>query len=296
MSGSTVTLTWTFISGNNPNTASFMVEAGSASGRTDLANFDTGSTATSLVVQQVPNGIYFVRVRARNQTGASDPSNEITVIVGTSACTSAPSAPTGLTSTVSGGTVTLAWSAAAGGCAATSYVLQAGSSAGASNLANFNTGSTTVSYVATGVGAGTYYVRVLGANAAGQSAASNEVIVTVGGATPSGGVTGRWVGLVANGDGTSLTTNDCGVEKGDWQLDLVQTGTTVTGTLTQTTAVSSRGCDPVGTVKVAPLTGTAGSGTFSFALSPSRNATATFTASRMTGTSDFAGTFALNKQ
>jgi hypothetical protein len=91
-----------------------------------------------------------------------------------------------------------------------------------------------------------------------------------------------------------LTTNECGLEKADWQLDLTQTGSAVTGTLTQTTVVS--GCGPAGEVKVAQVTGTAGPGTVSWSISPSRRANATFTTTRMTGTTDFAGTFALNKR
>jgi all-beta uncharacterized protein len=53
---------------------------------------------------------------------------------------------------------------------------------------------------------------------------------------------------------------------------------------------------------VVPLTGTAGSGTFSFTIeanpggTASRSASATFTATRMTGSTDFAGTFAVNRQ
>src|SRR5207245_8447562 len=93
----------------------------------------------------------------------------------------APNAPASLAVTASGSTVTLTWSAPAGGCAPTSYVLQAGSSVGSSNLANSTVGNAT-SYVATGVANGTYYVRVRAANEYGQSAASNEFTLVV--ATP----------------------------------------------------------------------------------------------------------------
>ena len=44
VSGSTVTLGWS--AGSGPIT-SYVVEAGSATGRTDLGSFDTGSTAGS---------------------------------------------------------------------------------------------------------------------------------------------------------------------------------------------------------------------------------------------------------
>jgi hypothetical protein len=80
---------------------------------------------------------------------------------------------------VSGSTVSLSWT---GGARATSYVLQAGSTSGASNLAAADIGNTT-SYVATGVPNGTYYIRVVSKNACGSSAVSNEVVATVGGTT-----------------------------------------------------------------------------------------------------------------
>jgi hypothetical protein len=298
IAGSTVTLTWSYLSGQNPDASSYVVEAGSAPGLTDLTSFDTGNAAQSLTVTGVPGGTYFVRVRARasdRTLGAA--SNEVILTVGggPTACTSVPGAPSGLSGATNGSTVNLAWTAPSGGCAATAYILEAGSAPGSSNLANFNTGSTATQYSAAGVAAGTYYVRVRAANSAGNSAASNEVIVTVGGSTPTG-VSGTWIGLVANGDGTSLNSSDCGLEKSDWQLDLTQTGSTVTGTLTQKTVVS--GCDSPGLVRTGTVSGTVNAGTFSFTLSnnPSRTGTATFTASRMTGSTTFAGTFALNRQ
>jgi hypothetical protein len=60
------------------------------------------------------------------------------------------------------------------------YVLEAGSTPGASNLANFPTGNAATIFVASGVSAGTYYVRIRAMNAGGTSAPSNEVVVVVG--------------------------------------------------------------------------------------------------------------------
>ena len=298
VAGSTVTLTWSYTSGQNPNASSYVVEAGSAAGLSDLASFDTGNGATSLTVTAVPSGTYYVRVRARaldRTLGAG--SNEIILAVGDgpSACTSAPGVPTGLSGATNGSTVNLAWSSPSGGCAATSYVLEAGSAAGSSTLASFNTGSTATQYTANGVAAGTYYVRVRAANASSTSAASNEVTLVVGGAQPLD-VTGQWIGLVANGDG--LTVNG---EKWDWRLDLIQTGSAVTGTLTQTDVIPCRDA-PNCRISTAPLTGTVASATFSFVISPGRKpitGTATFSAMRMTGTvggADGSGPVALNRQ
>jgi lysophospholipase L1-like esterase len=178
VSGNRVTLTWqTPLGGDAPS--SFVIEAGSASGRTDLANFDTGSVATTFVATGVPAATYYVRIRSRNSVGVSAPSNEVTLVVATSGCTAPPGAPTNLLGGVTGSTVTLSWTAPAGGCAPTSYVIQAGSIVGASDLANFDNRSLATAFTATGVDAGQYYVRVRATGASGVGAASNEVTVTV---------------------------------------------------------------------------------------------------------------------
>ena len=57
----------------------YAVEAGSAPGRTDLALLRTADP--QLVVEGVPTGVYFVRVRALNTIGASAPSGELRVVV-----------------------------------------------------------------------------------------------------------------------------------------------------------------------------------------------------------------------
>ena len=94
-----------------------------------------------------------------------------------------PSAPQGLQVSLSTNTVTLTWNAPASGVA-TSYVVQAGSESGGSNLANFDTNSTDLSLVATNVPAGSYYLRVYARKASCPSptfisAASNEVLLVV---------------------------------------------------------------------------------------------------------------------
>ena len=105
--------------------------------------------------------------------GAS--SNENVLVVG-GGSTSAPAAPTGLTVVSnSGGTVVLPWNAVAG---ATSYVVEAGLTPGATNLANTGLSSTDPSLAATSVGRGTY-VRIRARNTCGPGPASNEVVVVV---------------------------------------------------------------------------------------------------------------------
>jgi beta-glucanase (GH16 family) len=79
VSGSLVTLTWSApVSGGV--VSSYVIEAGSATGAANVAVFATGSAATRIAVS-APVGVYFVRVRARNAAGNSNPSNEIVAIV-----------------------------------------------------------------------------------------------------------------------------------------------------------------------------------------------------------------------
>jgi hypothetical protein len=155
-------------------------EAGTAPGLSNVASSLVG-VATTFTATAVPPGTYYVRVRAIGSDGESSPSNEATVVVaGGSNCTSPPDPPTDLKSTVSGMTVTFAW-ASGGGCAATNYVVQAGSASGLSNPATVNTGAA-LSFSATAP-TGVYYVRVIAQNPFGSSGPSNQVTVVVGGNT-----------------------------------------------------------------------------------------------------------------
>jgi hypothetical protein len=86
--------------------------------------------------------------------------------------------PTGLAASASGTTVTLRWSAPSSGTPS-AYVIEAGSASGLANLTSFSTGSTATVFSASGVGAGTYYVRVRATNGGGTSAPSNEVTLIV---------------------------------------------------------------------------------------------------------------------
>jgi hypothetical protein len=71
-----VTLTWTGAAGAE----SYVVEAGSSSGTSNLASFDTNSAAT-VFVANAPPGRYFVRVRSKRSCGISAPSNQVEILV-----------------------------------------------------------------------------------------------------------------------------------------------------------------------------------------------------------------------
>lgn len=177
VTGNSVTLSW-----NAPFTGGlptgYVVNASLSPGGPIIAALPV--SGTSLVVTDVPAAVYYVHVRAVNLDGASPPSNEVIVAVpsGGGSCASPPNAPTNLTANVNANLVTLAWAAPVGGCAPTSYVIQAGSAPGLSNLAILNVGSATSLTVSAPVG--TYFVRVIAVNAFGGSVPSVDIIVTVG--------------------------------------------------------------------------------------------------------------------
>jgi hypothetical protein len=112
-----------------------------------------------------------------------------------------PGVPGGLTSAVSGSTVTIAWTAPSGGSAPLGYQLQAGSAPGLANYGATNTGGT--SLVVPAVPNGVYYVRVVALNAAGSSAPTADHVVTVGPVAPGAP---RALSAVAGPGGTVAIT------------------------------------------------------------------------------------------
>ena len=80
VTGSSVTLRWAAPAG--ATATAYQIEAGSAPGMTNLANFSTGSAATQYSASGVPAGTYYARVRSMNLGGISAAtSNEIVIVV-----------------------------------------------------------------------------------------------------------------------------------------------------------------------------------------------------------------------
>ena len=176
VAGRMVTLHWRAPQAGSTVTQ-YLVEAGTSPGAADVARLMTGSAATSLIAQGVPDGTYYVRVRAMTAAGVGGASSDVTFTVGSvTDCGTAPARAHGLAATVTGTTVRLTWSEGASGCGATAFIVQAGSATGGSELAQVRVGSAAL--VATAP-PGTYYVRVLALNGRGTSAASEEIVVRV---------------------------------------------------------------------------------------------------------------------
>jgi predicted phage tail protein len=168
-----VTLSWSapaVADGSDDSPTGYVIEAGSAPGLSNLAVVPLGNV-TRFQAASVPAGVYYVRVRAVNEEGASDASNEIVL-------SSSPiiGAPLNLTDSGTGLLVSLSWDAPRTGGLAAGYVIEAGSRSGLADLAVLRLGNTTS--FATMAPPGTYYVRVRAVDASGHAGeASNEIVV-----------------------------------------------------------------------------------------------------------------------
>lgn len=183
-SGLNVVLTWT-ASANSPT--QYILRAGFAPGQTAIeVPLPAGTTTFSA---SAAAGTYYARVVAVNADGVSPVSNEVEVVL-VNTC-SAPTPPRNLRAIVRGTEAYVFWiPPAAGG--ATTYTLQAGLRPG-TTLYAFPTGATTLNANASG----TFYVRAIASNACGQSAPSNEILVSLPGnsvrvADPE---PGTWLGM-----------------------------------------------------------------------------------------------------
>ena len=166
--GSTAVMSWNAAAGDGSaqdQAAAYILEAGTEPGTSNVATLTLGNVTSFQA--DVPGGTYYVRVRAVNDHGESEPTPDLRL-----APPGAPGAPTGLIESGAGETVTLRWTAASD---ATDYILEAGTVAGGSNIGSLRIGN--VTQFSTAAPAGTYYVRVRALNAMGVGPTSNEVVV-----------------------------------------------------------------------------------------------------------------------
>lgn len=236
--GRTISFSWT-ASVAGAAATSYTIEAGSGPGLANLARLDTGSPASSFTVPNVPAGTYWVRVRGTNAAGTGAPSQDIAIVMGASGgCVGLPGAPVLLTPIVSGNNVSLNWNTPTSGAMPSGYVLMAGSTAGAADLASFSTGSTATSFSASAP-SGLYYVRIAAANGCGVGVASNEVSFSLGGGVPDSPGDVAWTvgagGLVslswtapASGPAPTAYVVEAGSASGLSDLATVSTGSAVT--------------------------------------------------------------------
>jgi hypothetical protein len=163
--GSRVTLQWLQAAGAN----GYQLDAGTAPQRNDLFSGSIGSATA--IAGDLASGLYFFRVRGVNTCGAGPASVPVDVTV---ACPSL-TAPTNLSVSVVGTTVSLQWSAVAG---ATSYLLEAGLAPGVNNLFVGNVGAAP-SLAVSGVAPDSYAVRVRAVGACGVGLPTSTVAFVV---------------------------------------------------------------------------------------------------------------------
>lgn len=183
--GSSIFLSWTPAAG--PTVVSYVLEAGTASGLSDLFNGNVGS-ATQLSAT-VPTGRYFVRVRGVNALGTGAPSIERVLSVGI------PGTPTVTSAVESAGVLTVTWTAGPG-APAQSHLLSFFN--GSVLIATLPTGAATTVAIPLPSGiSGTFGVRVTALVGAVASAPSAIHSFTLGATcnppaspSPSGGIAG----------------------------------------------------------------------------------------------------------
>lgn len=176
--GTALTLTWRAPSDGLP--AGYVFEAGTAAGRSDVGSLLLPG-GTLAVTIDAPPGRYWGRVRAMNGSGRSAPSEELVLDIdasGSPCYGSAPLAPLGLAALVAGHTVVLSWVQPDTGAVANAQYIVAGSAPGLADVAIIGAPGSATRFETTAP-AGTYYVRVFGANDCGAGASSNEIRLVV---------------------------------------------------------------------------------------------------------------------
>lgn len=159
-----------------PIITGYQVRAGSAPGLTDIGVLPLPATARTFNAD-APPGTYYVRVVALNAAGAGVASNEAVIVAQPGTCT-IPAVPTGVVASAQPGRLTLRWNAPASGAIPTTYVVQAGTTSGATD--RFAAGLPGTLTTASGlVPRGPYFIRMFATNACGASGPSVETSTTI---------------------------------------------------------------------------------------------------------------------
>ena len=180
VSGTQINLSWT-ASTDNVGVTGYKVERCQGSGCTTFAQIAT-PTATTYSDTGLAAGTYSYRVRATDAAGnLSAYSN---VASGVIPDTTPPTAPSGLTATVSGSQINLSWTASTDNVGVTGYLVERCQGTGCTTFAQIGT-PTTTTYSDIGLSVGTYSYRVRATDAAGNlSTYSNVASATITDTTP----------------------------------------------------------------------------------------------------------------
>ncbi len=185
VSGTTVSMSWGAPSTGGPVTGYTLVARTSAGGPVIVA-LPVGNTTSFSVV--APNGTFVLSVTASNASGTGPESAQATVT--SPQAVAPPGPPSGLGVAVTGASAAFTWAAPSTGGTPTGYTLLAGlTPAFSAPIASLPLPAAPQSVSIGGIPPGTYYVRLVATNAGGTSPASNEVSLTVAGASPPGAPT-----------------------------------------------------------------------------------------------------------
>ncbi len=188
----------------------------------------------------MPGTQYYYVVKAVNSAGTSAASNEASCLI----AVTAPSAPVNLAAAQISGNVALSWTAPInnGGSAITSYYVYKGTTSGSESTTAIWTGVGLTCTDSSGIAGTKYYYVVKAVNAAGISAASNEVsysVPAIASSAPtnlsasmtSGNLVLTWSAPAING-GSSITSYSIyrGVASGSESTNAIGTSTALTYT------------------------------------------------------------------
>ena len=179
--GTSVALSWT-ASTDNVGVTGYDIYRSLTSGFTPAPDSLVGSAAaTTFDNSSVPSGTWYYRVIAKDAAGnRSDPSAEATAVID-GPDTQDPSAPTGVSTNVTGNSVQVTWTAATDNVAVTGYDVYRSSTSGFTPAPGSLVGSAAgTTFTNNAVSAGTWYYRVVAKDAAGnRSAASAQASAVV---------------------------------------------------------------------------------------------------------------------
>ncbi|MEZ5290332.1 MAG: matrixin family metalloprotease [Vicinamibacterales bacterium] len=231
---SSVTLSWTPASTGGA-AQHYLVDAGTAPSTYNLGTAVVNAPQTTLTANDVPPGVYYLRVRAENVLGTSAPSPERSVTVGGCALPGAPATFTGSSNDM---VVNLQWTPPAAGVVQ-GYRLVAGSAPGLGNLATVDLSAAVTSLQATAP-YGTYYLRAHATNVCGISPPSAEIVLNVQPCTAppaapigfAGSVNGSFVSLAWSPPATDPSPTSyvlsAGTAPGLSNITVYDTGSTAT--------------------------------------------------------------------
>jgi hypothetical protein len=181
VTGDSVALSWT-ASTDNVGVTGYSVYRGTTAGFTaDAGSKIADVTDPSFNEIELDAGTYYYKVKAKDAAGnASDPSAAASATV-VPEDTTPPSTPTNLATSVSGGSVSLTWTASTDNVGVTGYSVYRGTTSGFTPSAgNRVTDVTNPTYTDTGRPLGTYYYKVKAKDAAGNASnASTQASATV---------------------------------------------------------------------------------------------------------------------